>query len=144
MIEREVERLRAERSGVREAVMANGVERALGELVRREVDAALRRYGIGSEQAAEPARSAHVGIPLSETPDLVQCPSCGYEFRPSESGSSTTIEGESSRYGTSHAKGSAERSGSSRSRSIASQSTTEGTTETETGTESVAGTSYLE
>ena len=124
--------------------MTDDLERALGELVRREVEAALRRYGIGSEQAAEPARSAQVGIPLSETPDLVQCPSCGYEFRPSESRSSATIEGESSRYGTSHAKGSAERSGSSRSRSIASQSTTEGTTETEAGAENISGTSYPE
>ncbi len=110
--------------------MADDVERALEELVRRKVEEALRRHGIGSEKATEP---------VSPTPDLVRCPSCGYEFRPSESESRTITESESTTYGTSHTEG------NTRSRSIGrSQSTTEGTTETETGTESVSGTSYME
>ncbi len=113
--------------------MADDVERALEELVRRKVEEALRHHGIGSEKATEP---------VSPTPDLVQCPSCGYEFRPSESGS--TKKGKGTSHDTSDTEGSAERSGSSRSRSVTSQSTTEGTTETETGTESVSGTSYME
>ncbi len=124
--------------------MADDVERALEELVRRKVEEALRRHGIGSEQATEPAASVHGGVAIRPTPDLVQCPSCGYEFRPSESWRRTTTESESTGYGTSHTEGSAESSGSSRSRSIASQSTTEGTTETGTGTGSMSGPSYPE
>ena len=124
--------------------MADDLERALAELVRHEVEAALIRHGIGREKATEVARAVSEGISLSKTSGVFQCPQCGYDVQRHESWSDSVSEGESTSYGTSHTESSAESSGRSRSRSITSQSTTEGTTETETGTESVSGSSYPE
>ncbi len=89
--------------------MAGDLGRALEELVRREVEAALRRHGIGNRLVRGSERPEHEGISLSESSDYLRCPRCGYEiFLGSESWGGTATESESETTGTAVTEGEGE------------------------------------